>query len=224
MRVLSTLAVKGVLDALGPAIEARLGVRPDIRYDPTAVLLAAIKGGATGDVALLTRAGIDALARDGILQAGSAVDLARSKIGLAVRAGAPRPAIATPDDVVATLRDASSVCYSAAGASGQTFTRLLASLGIADIVNARALVIPAGFTAEAVRDGRAALAVQQVSELMAVDGVEVLGPLPDEMQEDMVFSGAAFALASGPQAAAFLRLISDPCHAPLYRSKGLFDL
>ncbi len=226
MRILSTLGVKGVLDVLCPRFEAATGLALDIRYNPTAVLVGEIREGARGDVALLTGAGIAEMIAAGILQAGSGVDLARSKVGLAVPAGAPRPAIGSRGEVIAALLAARCVVYSGSGASGLYFARLLGELGIAAAVNARATIIPAGFTAELLRDGRGSLAVQQVSELMAVEGVDVLGPLPAEIQDDLVFSGGVFCSASahGQPASQLLRFISAPEHAALYRAKGLFEI
>lgn len=225
MKILSTLGVKGVLDALVPDFQRRTGTILDIICNPTAVQMQAIEAGARADVALLTQAGIDTLVRQGILRAGSAVPLARSKVGLAVPGGAPRPTITTTDDVVRALRAAERVVYSGSGASGLYFAQLLKRLGIDEEVNARAVIIPKGFTADLLRDGRATLAVQQVSELMSVAGVDVLGPLPDEIQDDLVFTGGIFAEAADPEAAmAFLRHISGPLRAALYREMGLFDI
>ncbi|MEZ5849439.1 MAG: substrate-binding domain-containing protein [Hyphomicrobiaceae bacterium] len=225
MKILSTLGVKGVLDRLVPEYARQTGIAFDIACNPTVVQMQAIEAGARADMALLTAAGIDELIAKGVLRAGSAVPLARSKVGLAVPQGAPRPSIATRDDVVRALCAAEHVVYSGSGASGIYFSGLLKRLGIADAVNERAVIIPKGFTAELLRDGRATLAVQQVSELMSVAGVDVLGPLPDEIQDDLVFTGGIFAEAADPEAAmAFLRHISGPGRAALYREMGLFDI
>ena len=225
MKVLSTLGVKGVLDELAPRFARKAGLTLDITFNPTALLMQRIAEGERGDVALLTCEGIERLMGTGTLQAGSRVDLARSKVGLAVRAGAERPDITSAEAVKAALLAAECVVYARAGASGIFFAGLLRRLGIADAVNARATLIPAGFTGELLVDGRATIAVQQMSELMVVPGIDILGPLPPEIQDDLVFSGGIFA---GPtdtgMAARFLAAISGPATLALYRAKGLYEI
>lgn len=225
MKVMSTLGVKGVLDVLAPRFEAEHGVRLDISLNPTLVQEQQIMAGARADVALLTREAVDRLIAAGIMQPGSRVDLARSKVGLAVKKGAPRPDVSSKAAVVALLEACPSIVYSRAGASGLFFTGLLDRLGLRAMVDRKATIIPAGFTGEPVARGEAALAVQQVSELMAVDGVDVAGPLPPEIQDDLVFAGGVFA-APGDAALAkrLLAFLSDPSQQQLYRAKGLFEI
>src|SRR6185437_11142847 len=106
----------------------------------------------------------------------------------AVKAGAAHPDIATEAALGAALLGARSVAYSRLGASGIYFAQLIEQLGIASEVNARATIIPAGFTAEKLLTGEADLAVQQISELMQVGGIEVVGPIPHDLQTPAVFS------------------------------------
>ncbi len=225
MKVMSTLGVKGVLDVLLPQFEREVGVKFDVSLNPTLVQEQKIVEGERADVALLTREAVDRLIARNVLKPGSRVDLARSKVGLAVRAGAQRPDIASAAAVELLLRETPSVVYSKAGASGIFFTGLLDRLGLRALVDAKATIIPAGFTAEHVADGRTALAVQQVSELMAVPGVEVIGPLPPELQDDLVFAGGIFSgSGNAADAAKFLQFISASGTLNLYRAKGLFDI
>ena len=128
--------------------------------------------------------------------AESCVDLARSWVGIAVRAGAPHPDITTPAALRATLLGARSVAYSRLGASGILFAQLIERIGIAGEVNARACIIPQGFTAERLRSGEADLAVQQISELKQVEGVDVVGPIPLAMQIPAVFSAGRLAASA----------------------------
>jgi molybdate transport system substrate-binding protein len=207
IRVMSTLAVAGALHALEPAIDAA-GFHAEIRFDPTARLLAAIAEGARGDVAILTREGIEAETARGILAPGSAIDIAHSYVGLAVKAGAAKPDISTPEAFKATLLAAPSIAYSRAGASGIFFAGLIERLGLAEAVNAKATVIPQGFTAALAARGEVALAIQQVSELMAVPGVDIVGKLPEAVNTRAVFTAALFAGAT-PEAARFLAWLKD---------------
>lgn len=225
MKVMSTLGVKGVLDVLVPAFESERAIAIEISLNPTLVQEQRIKAGERADVAILTRVAVDRLIGEGVLAPGSRVDLARSKVGFAVRRGAPRPDITSKAAVIRLLEATPSIVYSKAGASGLFFTGLLDRLGLRQSVDAKATIIPAGFTAELVADGRSALAVQQVSELMAVPGVDVIGPLPPDINDDLVFAGGVFSGTSHAElAAAFLSALSAPSTAALYREKGLFEI
>jgi molybdate transport system substrate-binding protein len=219
IRVLSTLGVLGVVRDLLPAAEAA-GFRPEIRFDPTARLVAAIEAGERADIAILTAEGIVAQAAAGVLDGATRVDLCRSSVGVAVRAGAPHPDISTPEAFRAALLAAPTLAYSRAGASGIFFAGLIERLGIAAEVNAKATVIPQGFTAELAARGEVALAIQQVSELMAIPGIEIVGPVPEAINTRAVFSAALF-LGADAQAAALLRWLAAALTPELLRAGGL---
>jgi molybdate transport system substrate-binding protein len=193
IRILSTRAVQGALPALIGEFERATGATVATDLGPTNALIARIKAGETADIAILTREGADELAGLGILDGGSIVDLVRSMVGLAVKAGAARPDIGTGDAFKATLLAARSICYSRLGASGVYFAGLIQRLGIADAVSAKATIIPTGLTGEPVARGEVEMAVQQISELKAVPGVDIVGPLPASLQKPTIFSAAVFA-------------------------------
>lgn len=221
LRVLSTLGLAGVLDALAPRFAP---ARIEATLLPTVLLMQRIRAGERGDVAILVADAIDELVRDGVLLPGR-TDLARSLVGIAVRSGATHPDISTREAFVATLLSARSLAVSAAGASGLYFAGLLQRLGIADEVNAKATVIPSGFTAELVARGEAEIAVQQVSELMVVPGVEIVGPLPPGIEGVTIFSAGLFAGGAMPaEAEALLALLTSAEAAAMYRAKGLEPL
>lgn len=225
MRLMSTLAVKGVLDELVPEFERASGETVELVYDPTAAMLPRIHGGERADVTILTTDGIDRLIGEGVLAAGSRADLARSSVGIAVRQGAPKPDISTPELFRAALLDVRSIVYSRAGASGIFFVKLIERLGITREIEAKAVIVPAGFTGETVAAGKADIAVQQVSELMATPGVDLVGPLPHELQEYLDFAGGVF--SARPKAKLgeqFLRFLAQPEHAAVYRRRGLSPL
>ena len=225
VRVMSTLGLMGVLRELAPGYERAAGARVMATFAPTAELVKRIKAGEAADVAILTAAAVDALAREGTLAGGSRVDLARSVVGVAVRAGAPKPGIGSAEDFVRTLLDARSVAYSRAGASGIFFADLIRRLGIADRVDAKATVIPSGLTGELAARGEVEIAIQQVSELMEVPGVDIVGPLPAELGGVTVFSGALFEASPRQEAGtALLRFLSAAGTAPVYARKGLEPL
>src|SRR3981081_1465868 len=167
VRVFSTLALKGAINSLAGRFEAESGARIDADFAPTLALLERLRGGEGADVVILTKEALDDLAAKGAVIADSCADLARSFVGIAVKQGADHPDIATEPALRATLLGARSVAYSRIGASGIFFAQLIERMGIASEINAKARIIPSGFTAECLVTGDADLAVQQISWLRA---------------------------------------------------------
>lgn len=222
VRVLSTLALMGAVRSLAGRYQAAGGARIDADFAPTLGLLDRLRGGETADVVILTKQALDDLAAHGDVVAASCVDLARSFVGIAVRAGAAHPDIATEAALRATLLGARSIAYSRIGASGIFFAQLIERLGIGSEVNARARIIPSGLTAELLAGGEADLAVQQISELKQVGGVEVVGPIPRDLQTPAMFSAGRWAAtAKVAQADALLKYLASPEVAPTLRESGL---
>ena len=220
LRVLSTMGLAGVLRAFGPEFEAAHGVRLEAEFLPTMRLLERIRAGERGDVAILTEEGVDELLAEGVLEGRA--DLARSFVGLAVRAGAAHPDISTRDAFVAALLRARSVAMSKAGASGIFMAGLLERLGIAQAVREKATILASGFTAELAAAGQVEIAIQQVSELMVVPGVEIVGRLPAELGGETVFAAGLFHGAAEPELGrALIAALAAPDRADLYRSCGL---
>jgi molybdate transport system substrate-binding protein len=201
IKLLSTLAVQGALPVLAARYEQSAGASIAIEFAPTNGLLARIASGEAADVAILTRSAVDDLARDGVLIHDSVADVAVSLVGIAVKAGAAKPDISSVEALKAALLQATSIAYSKIGASGVFFAELIQRLGIADAVNAKATIIPSGFTAELAARGEVELAVQQVSELMLVPGIDVVGPLPPGAESVTMFSAGVFAASAHPVAA-----------------------
>lgn len=197
-------------------------MRIDADFAPTLALLERLRGGETADLVILTREGLDEMTGEGRVARKSVVDLARSYVGVAVKAGAAHPDIASEAALRAALLGARAVAYSRLGASGILFAQLIARLGIAEAVNARAVIIPAGFTAERLVSGEADLAIQQISELKQIDGVEIVGPIPLGLQTPAVFSAGRM-VASERAAAAdhLLRYLASADVAPVLRATGL---
>jgi molybdate transport system substrate-binding protein len=188
VRVLSTLALAGAVRALADRYQAQSGTRIEAEFAPTVRVLERLKEGETADVLILTQEGLAGLVSAGAVVAESCVDLARSYIGLAVKAGQPHPDISTEAALRATLLAARSVAYSRLGASGIFFAQLIVKMGIEQEINARATVVPLGFTAERLVTGEADVAIQQLSELKQVNGIEIVGALPLHLQTPAVFS------------------------------------
>ena len=221
VRLLSTLALRGALVQLAEQYQAAKGVTLDADYAPTVGLLKRLRDGEKADVLILTREGLDELVAEGAVVAASRIDLARSYVGLAVKAGAPHPDISTEAALVSALLAARSVAYSKIGASGIYFAELIERLGIAAEINAKA-TITAGFTAERLVSGEADIAVQQLSELKQVAGVELVGPIPLSLQTAAIFTGGRMASSENTdQADALLTYLASPEVAPVLRESGL---
>ena len=222
MEILCTTGVKSVMVDLEPAFERTSGTKVMITWGATNSLLKDLEGGAGGDLAILTAEAIDDLMSGGRVVAGSRVDLARSGIGVAVRKGAKRPDIASPEALKRALLAAKSVAHSKSGMSGIYFPTVLARLGIADAMKAK-IVIPDPGTpiGEVVAKGEAEIGIQQISELLPVAGIEIVGPLPAALQKITTFSAGVLTAAKEPDAAAAL-LKFVAAEAPrLLKQKGL---
>ena len=221
IRLLSTLALQGAVERLAGQYQAATGAKLDADYAPTVGLLKRLREGEKADVLILTREGLDELIGEGAVVAASKVDLARSYVGLAVKAGQPHPDISTEAALRKTLLAARSVAYSKIGASGIYFAELIQRLGLAAEINAKATVT-AGFTAERLITGEADLAVQQISELKQVAGIEVVGPIPHQLQTAAIFTAGRMASsAKAAQADALLKYLASAEVAPMLRQSGL---
>ena len=222
IKVVSTLAFKKAMGELVARFEQLTGMAATIDFAPTNALLGRIQSGEFADAAILTAEAIDQLTDTDVLVRGSRADLALSAVGIAVKAGAHRPNIESVDALKSALLKAESIVYSRIGASGVFFADLIQRLGIADEVNAKARIIPSGFTAELVASGEAELAIQQVSELMMVSGVDVAARLPAEAQSITTFSAGVFTGATHPEAAMRLvEILSSPESTSILKASGL---
>ncbi len=178
--------------------------------------------GETCDLVIMSGPQIDQLIAQGKLKAGSRVDLVRSGIGVAVRAGAPRPDISSAEAIKRALLAAKSIAYSS-GPSGVYLANLFAKMGIAEALKAKVNPVPPGVPAGSlVARGEAEIGFQQISELLPVAGIDLIGPLPADIQEITVFSGGIHAAATQPDAArALMTFITSPAAVPVIKKKGL---
>lgn len=222
VRMLSTLGLMAAMRSLSSAFEAISDIRVDADFAPTLALLKRLRDGEAADLVIVTREGLDEMIGEGRVVAGSAADLARSFVGIAVRAGQAHPDIGSEAALRRTLLAARSVAYSRLGASGVYLAQLMVRMGIAAEINAKATIVEQGFTAERLVTGEADLAVQQISELKQVGGVEVVGPIPYALQTPAVFSAGRLANAKHAAAAdRLLRYLASPEVAPVLRRSGL---
>jgi molybdate transport system substrate-binding protein len=204
-----------------PAFSRATGHEIYATWDPTKLLVDAIAAGARADLAILTEEATDDLAAVNILDRRTASHLANAVLGVAVKRGASRPDISTAAHFRQSLIDARSIAFSRAGASGLYFAKLIDTLGIGDAVRNAAVIVPNGFTAVRVLNDEAELAVQQISELMAVDGAEIVGPFPQEFQQTTRFVASQFVGRASPAVDLLLSELIGHDSRETYRSSGL---
>jgi molybdate transport system substrate-binding protein len=219
-----TNGIKEAMLELVPAFERAQGAKVAVSYGSTKAIADEINGGAGADLAILTAEAIDGLVQNGKVRAGSRVDLARSGIGVAVRKGAPRPDISTPEAFKRALLAARKVAYSRMGVSGIYFANtIVPRLGIAEEMKSRSVIPEPGTpVGTLVANGQAEIALQQISELMPVAGVDIVGPLPGDLQKMTVFSAGLCMVAKSPDAArALAAYLAAPAAAPVFKKHGL---
>jgi molybdate transport system substrate-binding protein len=220
MKILSGGAMQGLMAEAVPLFERRNSCKVAIEIGLTSALRKAITNGAAFDIALLPRPDIDALARDGKIAAGSATDIARSAIGVAVRAGAPKPDIATVDAFKRAVLQAGSVTYSD-GPSGLYIAGLMERLGLAEAIKPKTK-LTTGPVAELLARGEAELGLQQIVAILPVKGAELVGPLPSELQNIIVYAAGISARSANDEAArALIAFTGTPEVASIIRAKGL---
>jgi molybdate transport system substrate-binding protein len=222
INVIASTAMREVMEELVPMFERASGHKVAVTFLSGAVLPGKVKEGVQADLVVTTPATIDDLVQAGRVVAGSRVDFVRSGAGVAVRAGAPKPDIGTPDALKRALLAAKSVGYSQ-GPSGVHFMSTMARLGIADEIKAKGVVPPLGTrVGTLIAKGEAEIGVQQITELLQIPGIDFVGPLPQELQANIIYATATPATAKERDAAAalvkFLR--SEPA-LPVIKKVGL---
>jgi molybdate transport system substrate-binding protein len=226
IKVISGGAFKQVLNALAAQYQKETGNTLDIAYKTVGQHLDLIRGDKEKfDVAILTPEAIDNLAKQGRVIPGTRADLAKTGIGVVVKTGAPLPDISTVDAFKRTLLAAKSIAYidpKAGGSSGIYIGALLQRLGIADQINAKAVLVHGGAVADHIADGEAEIGVHQISEILAVAGVTLVGSLPAEIQNFTVYSaGVGTSAKDGAAARALVEFLSGPHALPIIKAKGM---
>ena len=221
IKVLSTVGMQPAVSELFAQFERASGHKVVVTWGLAAVLKQNFADGRAADVLVLTSPLIEDLAKQGKVAPGSKVDVARSGVGVGVKAGAPRPDISTPEALKSAVLAAKAVGFAKEGASGVAFARALERLGITEQVRAK-YKDTGTKTGEALVAGDIDLGASQIPELMAVPGVDVVGPLPAELQTVTIFSvGLAAESKEADAAKALIQFLAGPAAAPVYKAKGL---
>ena len=232
VKVLSAIGMRQVMLDLGPKFEAATGHTLAISFDSTGLIAKRIASSEKVDVVMINRSAIETLAKDGRVTTQSVVHVARSVAAVAIRNGAAKPDISSPEAFKRLLLSAKSVARpspAAGGSSGTHIVKVLERLGIANEVDSKSVLVITGHPGQiaespgdAVAKGKAEIALHQLQELMAVPGIEIAGPFPGELQGDFGFSAAigtnAKEVAAGKALIEFLRTAQA---IAVIRAKGM---
>jgi molybdate transport system substrate-binding protein len=225
VHLLTTGAYKGVATALIPQYEAQSGNKVIVESDTAGGIIRRIESGAPFDLVVLTSQAVGDLATEGKLVPDSATDLARVGVGVAVKTGTPHPDFASREAFKHMLLNAKSVAYidpKAGGSSGIYIEGLIERMGLAKRLRHHIVLVNGGLVGDKVASGEAQIGLQQISELMAVPGIDVLGLLPREIQSYTVYGAGINMKATEPEAAkALLTTFAGPAAGPLLQARGM---
>jgi molybdate transport system substrate-binding protein len=224
VKVLTAGAFKQIVLAVVPEFE-KAGHKVVVDNDTVGALTKRIEGGEAFDVVVLTPAAVDDLAGKGKIAPGTKTVLARVGVGVMVKAGAPAPDIGSVDAFKRALINAKSVAYidpASGGSSGIYVANLLQKLGLADEIKPKAKLKQGGYVADLIKSGDAELGIHQISEIVPVKEVTLVGPLPAEIQNYTTYAAGVGAGAKDSDAAkALIKVLSGPAAAAVLKEKGM---
>ena len=222
IKVLSTQATEEAYRELVPQFEKASGHKVTTVFTGTLDANKRLAAGETYDLLIMSGPSIDEHIKGGKVVPGSRVDLAKSGVAVAVRAGAPKPDISTTEALKKTLLAAKSIGYST-GPSGNYVIGMFQRMGIADEIKSKLKQTPTGvFVATLIASGDAEVGFQQVSELIAAPGVDYVDPLPADIQQMTVFSSGILVGAKEVDAAkALVKFITAPAAAAAFKKRGM---
>ena len=223
IHVLSSVGLKAAIEEMRPQWERLIGHPIDVQFNAAAEIKAKIDGGEVFDLAILPTGLIDDLTKQGKVSDGTHVKIAGAGIGLGVRAGGPKPDISTAEALKRTLLNAKSITYPANGASRTYIEKMFERLGIANEVEPKITFQKGeGGAQESVAQGKTELVITLISEILPVQGVELVGPLPAELQHYLTFTAGVSTNSTNPALAnALIELISAPAMDSTFKAKGL---
>jgi molybdate transport system substrate-binding protein len=221
--VLCSNGIKTVMEDLVPKFEKATGHKVTIEYNLAAVLKQKIESGAAFDLAILTPPLVDDLVKQGKMAADSRTMLARSGLGLLIRAGGHKRDISTTDAFKRALLESKSIAYAKVGASGVYFAELIQKLGVADAVKSKSRQTATGEeVGESVARGDVELGVLPLSEILPVKGAELLGMFPADIQNYIVMTAGVNAHSKQGQVARdLIKIVTAPAALPVIKAKGM---
>ena len=223
VRVLVSNGMKAAMEELQPNCERTIGHPLAMQFNSTAGIKKTIEAGEEFDVTIITTEAIDDLIKASKLASASRADVARSELGIGIRAGAAKPDIRTTDALKQTLRETKSITYPQDGASRGYIDKMFERLGIAADVMPKIILAPgSGPATESVAAGKAAMVITLFSEIVPIPGVEILGPLPGKFHYNIRFAAAASVSAKKKEGAqALIGYLVGPEAARIFKTKGL---
>lgn len=229
VKVFSTIGVQAALEELTPKFEKASGHKLNITWATAAVLVKRVQGGETADLLVLTKQGLDTMVKENKATAGADAVFASSGMAMVVKKGAPKPDISTAEAFKQTLLKAKSIAYSNpehGGASGVYLAKLIERMGIAEQMKPKThYPPPSGNAGNLVVSGEAELAVQQEPEVMSVVGVDMVGPLPADLNNITTYAaGLGAGTSQGDAANALIKFLHTPEAAAVFKARGLTPL
>ena len=225
VKVLTAGAFKQVVLALVPNYERQTSNHVTVDNGTTGQLKGRIDGGEAFDIVVITPAVVDQMTASGKVAAGSKINLASVEIGVVVKEGAQKPDIGTVEKFKEALLKAKSVAYidpASGGSSGIYVDKLVEKLGIADQIRPKAKLKKGGYVAELIASGEAELGIHQISEIVPVKGVTLVGPLPKEIQNTTTYAAGLSASTKEKDAAKeLIEYLSGADAAAVLKSKGM---
>ena len=220
--ILAVGATKDVIAELVPQFEKTSGNKVVITWTGSANIKKRIAAGEVYDLVIVGGSVIDAFSKEGKVVPGTRVDLMKTGVGVAVRAGAPKPDIGSSEALKRTLLAAKSVGYSS-GASGDYMVSLIERMGVADQVKSKMKQVPSGTRVSTmIESGEAEIGFQQISELIHEKGIDYIGPLPSDVQQITIYSAGLHTGAREPEAAkALVRALTGPDAASVIKQRGM---
>jgi molybdate transport system substrate-binding protein len=226
LNVLSANAIQSVMEDLGPKFERASGYKLAITFATLGQHVKRVQAGATPDVVIIPRTGIETLVKDGKAAAANVTVVARSNTGMAVREGAAKPDISSADALKRTLLAAKSITYpdpARGGPSGPHLVRVFERLGIADEMKAKTVFLAdGGPVGVLVANGEAEIAIHEFQQFIQISGIEVVGPLPGDFQNSVVFAAAVMnGTKHGEASRLLVDFLSTPEAAVVMKTKGM---
>lgn len=222
VKIIAPLAVQGALKEIQPLLQSKVGAPVRIEYITMARVVERVSTGEAADVTIVSQAGAEQLAAKGLVK--SQLDLVQSEVGIAVADNAPTPVLKTTEDFIAFLKAVPSIAYFGISGSGALLTKFAEQHGLAEVLKTKGVPITEGYTSTWVRDGKAASAIQQISELK-FGGANNIAPLPESIQVRSV--NCLVVLRATQQAAVadkVVQVLTSPEAAGIYQRAGLKPL
>jgi molybdate transport system substrate-binding protein len=221
IRVMASAAFKEAYLELVPKFERETGHKVVTAWVPSVQMMTRLKGGEVVDFMIMSAAALDELVQAGVVAAQNRFDFAKSGVAVAVKAGAPRPDISSGEAVKRAVLAAKSLVYSM-GPSGIYLAGLFERMGIAGEIKSKVKIVQGVPAGASVATGESEIGFQQMSELLPVPGIDIVGPLPPDIQQITVFAAGVHARAKEPEAArALIQYFKTPAAAPVIRAKGM---